>query len=389
MKQKLKRTLIIILTLIGVIFVLFVAFVIKVGREASAELEEQYNTGHYDDIAVYDESDSRTYGYGGDERSIDFEAFYGIKLKTHDNEVDCTPYSNINGITLNGITLNSIDTSWEERIIEDLQDEGLNNTFSFSTLDLYNGKFDAIYTVSAKFHDDADDKQHTVTGYLHIKNSMPMCCRITDLNQQASDAKQADYHKIIDTLDPADYLDDSRLCYPTSYSGKTNLHKSSYSCVADFQALSDQIVDDTWSDELKVYAFVRYIADNYAYDVYQVEELDNKARAVVAKDVDNPAYWLYTSHVGMCQDFANALVIMCRHHNIPCTTLASREHVVPVAYINDEWVAIDVNSLLPKCIEKDIDPNKWVQGEQYRWDREYGLATPDMNQIEMCIDYIP
>lgn len=389
MKQKLKRTLIIILTIIGVIFALFVAFVIKVGREASAELEKQYNTGHYDEITAYDESDSRTYGYGGDERSIDFEAFYGIKLETHDNEVDCTPYSNIDGVTLNGITLNSIDKSWEERIIEDLQDEGLNNAFSFSTLDLYNGKFDAIYTVSVKFHDDTDNKDHVVTGYLHIKNSIPVCCRVKDLSQQMFDAEQTNYHEIIDTLNPADYLDDSRLCYPISYSGKTNFHHASYSCVADFQTLSDQLVDNTWSDELKVYAFVRYITDNYAYDAYQVEELDNKARAVVAKDVDNPAYWLYTSHVGMCQDFANALVIMCRHHNIPCTTLADREHVVPVAYINDEWVAIDVNPLLPKCVEEDVDPSKWVQGEQYRWDREYGLTTQTLNQIEMCIDYIP
>ena len=384
-KKILKWTAIVV----GCLFVLFVAFVIKVGRENSAVLEEQYNTSHYDEITPYDESNSRTYGYGGDERSIDFEAFYGIKLNTHDDQVTCTPYSNIDGVILNGITLNSIDKSWEERTIEDLQGEGLNNTFTFSTLDLYNGKFDAIYTVSAKFHDDADNKDHTVTGYLHIKNSIPMCCRVTDLSQQMSDKEQTAYHEIIDTLNPADYLDDSRLCYPISYSGKTNFRHASYSCVADFQALSDQIVDNTWSDELKIYAFVRYITDNYAYDAYQVEELDNKARAVVTKDIDNPAYWLYTSHVGMCQDFANALVIMCRHHSIPCTTLADKEHVVPVAYINDEWVAIDVNPLLPKCVEEDVDPSKWVQGEQYRWDREYGLTTQTLNQIEMCIDYIP
>lgn len=384
-KKILKWTAIVI----SCLFVLFVASVIKVGRETSAKLEEQYNTGHYDHITAYDESNSRTYGYGGDERSIDFETFYGIKLNTHEDQVTCTPYSNIDGITLQSITLNSINSSWTERAIKNLTDEGLNNTFTFSTLDLYNGKFDAIYTVSAKFHDDTDNKDHVVTGYLHIKNSVPMCCRVDDLSQRMSDAEQTAYHEIIDTLNPADYLDDSRLCYPISYSGKTNFRHASYSCVANFQTLSDQIVDNTWSDELKVYAFVRYITDNYAYDAYMVEELDNKPRAAVANDIDNPTYWLYTSHVGMCQDFANALVIMCRHHNIPCTTLADREHVVPVAYINDEWVAIDVNPLLPKCVEEDVDPNKWVQEEQYRWDRNYGLTTSHMNQIEMCIDYIP
>lgn len=390
MKQNIKKTLRIILVVLGVILIIFVAFVIKVGGEESRKLEEQYKTGHYSVITAYDESDTRTYGYGGDGWSIDYEAFYGITLETDDSNVSCTPYSHKEDVTLNGITLNSLTAErWEERKIKDLPVTGIGNPITFDVSDLYNGKFDAIYTVTATFHDQDDDWDHSVTGYLHVVKSMPKCCRVTDLSQHSSDEIQAEYHEIVDVLNPADYLDDSGLCYPTSYAGKTNLYHSSYSCVADYQALSDQLVDDTWSDAAKVYAFVRYITDNYAYDVYQVEELDNKPRAVVAKDADNPVYWLYTSHVGMCQDFTNVLVIMCRHHNIPCTSLADRKHVVPVVYINNEWAAIDVNPLLPECIEKDVNPGKWVQGEQYRWDRKYGFATYSMDQIEMCIDYLP
>ena len=390
MKQKLKRTLIIILTIIGVIFILFAVLIIKIGRDESKRLEKQYKTGHYPMMSVYDESNTRTYGYGGDGWSIDFESFYGITLKTNGMDVSCIPYSNIENITLKGITLNSITSeTWEERKIKDLPVSEIGTPIAFDTSDLYNGKFDAIYTVSAKFHDNYDGQDHTVTGYLHIKNSIPMCCRVTDTNQQSCDARQADYHKIIDALDPADYLDDSKLCYPTSYYGHNNFYKLSYSCVADYQTLSDQLADDTWSDAAKVYAFVRYMTDNYAYDTYQVKKLNNKPRAVVAKDVDNPAYWLYTSHVGMCQDFTNALVIMCRHHNIPCTSLAGIDHVVPVVYINNEWVAIDINPLLPECIEEDMDPGKWVHGEQYRWDRKYGFTADTMSEIEANIDYIP
>ncbi|MCR4845995.1 MAG: hypothetical protein K5865_04570 [Eubacterium sp.] len=267
MKQKINKTLIIILMTLAVIFSIFVAFVIKVGRQASAELEEQYNTGHYDDITPYNESNSRTYGYGGDERSIDFEAFYGIKHETHDETVDCTPYSNIGGIALNEITLNSIDNTWEERVIKNLPTEGLDNTFTFDTSDLYNGKFDAIYTVSARFNDSSDNKEHAVTGYLHIKNSIPKCCRLSDSSRRIIDENLTEYHKIVDALNPADYLDDSKLCYPTIYYGNNNLYKSSYSCVKDYQTLSDQLVDGTWSVAAKVYAFVHYMTDNYAYDV--------------------------------------------------------------------------------------------------------------------------
>lgn len=390
MKLKIKKTLRIILVVLGMIFILFAVFVIKMGREESKKLEEQYKTGHYSVITAYDESNTRTYGYGGDGWSIDYEAFYGITLETDGSNVSCTPYSHKEDVTLNGITLNSLTAErWKERKIKDLPVSGVGKTIIFDVSDLYNGKFDAIYTVTAFFHDQDYDSDSSVTGYLHIKNSIPKCCRVTDLSQYSSDTKQTEYHKIVDALNPADYLDDSRLCYPTSYSGKTNLYKSSYSCVEDYQTLSDQLVDGTWSDAAKVYAFVHYMTDNYAYDVYQVEELNNKPRAVATKDADNPAYWLYTDHVGMCQDFTNALVIMCRHHNIPCTSLADRKHVAPVVYINNEWVAIDVNPLLPECIEQDMGSSRWVHGEQYRWDREYGFAAYGMDQIEMCIDYLP
>ena len=79
MKLKIKKTLRIILVVLGVIFILFAVFVIKMGREESKKLEEQYKTGHYSVITAYDESNTRTYGYGGDGWSIDYEAFYGIK----------------------------------------------------------------------------------------------------------------------------------------------------------------------------------------------------------------------------------------------------------------------------------------------------------------------
>ncbi len=353
-------------------------------------MEEIYNKSHYSDMAYFDESNKRSYGYGGNGWSIDFEAFYGITLKTDGSNVSCTPYCHKENVTLKCITLNSIASdTWEERKIKELPASGIGNSFTFDVSDLYNGKFDAIYTITAAFHNQNDDSDNSVTGYLHIANSIAKCCRLTDTSQKRIDEKLVKYHEIVDALNPADYLDDSKLCYPTTYSGKTNVYKSSYSCVADYQALSDELVDDSWSDAAKVYAFVRYIVDNYAYDQYQVEELGNKARAVAAKDADNPALWLYTSHVGMCQDFTNVLVIMCRHHNIPCTSIASTKHVVPIVYINNEWVAIDVNPLLPKCTQEDMSSSKWTQPAQQRWDREYGIIAPDMDEIEMCIDYLP
>ena len=363
MKQKIKKILKVILIALVVIFCLFTVFVIHVGRKADQETEEIYKRSHFSKMAYFDESDKRSYGYGGDGWSIDFEALYGITLKTDGSDVSCTPYCHKENVTLNGISLDHIASdTWEKRKIKDLPASGIGDPYN---------------------------SDHSVTGYLHVSKSIAKCCRVTDTSQKHIDEQLGKYHEIVDALNPADYLDDSKLCYPTTYYGKTNAYKSSYSCVPDYQTLSDQLVDESWSDAAKVYAFARYMTDNYAYDEYQVEELHNKARAVVADDVDNPALWLYSSHVGMCQDFINAFVIMCRHHNIPCTSIADSRHVVPAVYINSEWVAIDVNPLLPKCILQDINPGKWIQPEQQRWDREYGFIAYGMNEIEPCIDYLP
>ena len=156
-----------------------------------------------------------------------------------------------------------------------------------------------------------------------------------------------------------------------------------YSCVKDFQDLSDRIVQENWDDAVKVYAFTQYMADNYAYDTYQVEKLDNIFRGVKAKDPDNPKYWLYKSHVGMCQDFTNAMVIMCRHHGIPCTSISGDKHVMPLIYMNNEWVGIDATGLVEECTQKDMNPALWEEKEfnTRQWsDRTYGYIT-GMNEI--------
>ncbi len=386
MKEILKNVLIVL----GIVMALSIIWFIKLMIDVKKEFDN-YDQTHYPYISYFGESDSRSYGYGGCGASIDFETFYGITLETDGSDVICTPYSHKSDITLKSVTLNSISSdTWKERVVKSLSSDGIGFPITFSVSDLYNGKFDAIYTVTAVFCDPNEKDDSVVTGYLHVAKSIAKCCRVKDNPQDMTDEQEADYQKIVENLNPEDYLDSSKLCYPTTYSGKTNVYKSSYSSVEEYQKLSDQLItDDSWSDAVKVYAFVKYMTDNYAYDEYQVEKLHNKARAVVAKDVDNPAYWLYSSHVGMCQDFMNAMVIMCRYHDIPCTSLSSSKHVIPVVYINNEWVAIDINPLLPKCTQENMNSAGWEYPESFRWDKEYGFAAGGMDMIEDCIDYIP
>ncbi len=267
MKKKIKKTLKVILIALGVIFCLFAVFVIYVGRNAYKETEEIYNKSHFSDMAYFDESSKRSYGYGGNGWSIDFEAFYGITLITDGSDVSCTPYCHKEEVILKGISLDAIAAdTWEKRKIRDLPASGIGTPFTFDVSDLYNGKFDAIYAVTAIFHDLNDNSDNSVTGYIHVSKSIAKCCRVTDTSQNRIDEQLEKYHEIVDALNPADYLDDSKLCYPTTYSGKTNVYKSSYSCAPDYQALSEQLVDESWPDAAKVYAFARYMTDNYAYD---------------------------------------------------------------------------------------------------------------------------
>lgn len=400
--SKAKKTLIILGIILGICALPFIISFFAMGRVINKEIEESERT-HYDRVGYYDESDERTYGYAGEGQSIDFESFYGIKLSVNGNNIVCTPYSNIGGINIENISVNILAVNWVQKELASFPCNSLDTAVTFNATDILDDSNikeffrTGVYTVTADFVNSSNGAKTTVTGYLHDADDGFKCCRVQDIDQESLDEKEAELNAIFADLNPDDWLDESALCYPiTKYKSKDlitgeieihALYNMTYSCVNEFQELSDEIVDDNWNDAVKTYAFTRYIVDHYAYDTYQVEKLHNERRACKANDVDNPKYWSYESHIGMCQDFTNILVIMCRHHGIPCTSMLHTGHVIPVAYISNEWVPIDVNSMLPECTQKDMNPALWECPEYVHWEDCFGTVwASKMNKIGRDID---
>lgn len=128
------------------------------------------------------------------------------------------------------------------------------------------------------------------------------------------------------------------VCYPFK------AFNSNYRCDTDrWVEVSNNIVNDDWSDSRKVYAFCEWIAKNIAYDQYKVDNTGGISRAQYFDDYSGKQS-VYDLKTGVCIDTANILAIMCRAHNIPAITVGSKKmnHVWNGIYINNRWYEIDV-----------------------------------------------
>ena len=141
-------------------------------------------------------------------------------------------------------------------------------------------------------------------------------------------------------ITPANSLTLEKFCYPSKvfdpekygiYTNDTPL----------WVGLSNSLVEDSWSDEHKVYVFYSWISENIAYDYYKANELVY-SRATTYND-HSGTYNVWTTKAGVCFDVTNILAIMCRAHGIPASSICSdsMNHVWNVVYINGRWVEID------------------------------------------------
>ncbi|MCR4647935.1 MAG: transglutaminase-like domain-containing protein [Lachnospiraceae bacterium] len=118
---------------------------------------------------------------------------------------------------------------------------------------------------------------------------------------------------------------------------------------------ANELVQDDWTDAHKLDVFYEYIIDNYAYDYWVIGNTDSNSRAFYHKDYTGE-YYTSNTHVGICEDFANILAIMCRAQNIPATKIYTDEHAWTYVYIADygRWMSVDVTkNLIYGCYSED------------------------------------
>ena len=307
--------------------------------------------------------DHRNFGWM-DGHTLDFEGFFGIRIDASNptqpkySVYTHNPMFACKSIEFNGTSLPDKEVDkWYPIDIDGLQDD--------------------VYDITLTFETAKGDKMH-IYGYFGVDDGKAYTCRKLDGINSYSGQKSMEC--LMRGLDPKDYLSTEELCYPTL---------NSYHCVKEFQELADEIAKPNWTDEAKVFGFVKYITENYAYDKYKIKM--NASRASLSGDYNDPNNFAYKNHVGVCWDYTNILCIMCRQQGIPCTSLDNRTHVVTslndkahtvnAVYLNGEWVAIDVTALvLYECDSEDTSRENWYSAGKANWNK-YGYYENSMPYV--------
>ncbi len=298
---------------------------------------------------------------------IDYEGLAGIKVATNGIRVTCRLYSHYTEKYVNGNLYIRQDSNQKPHFIGDLSDEKI-ITFDYQDyikkgiLQDKPGLSELVITT--------DDRQ--ASAYLCCDGNSVSTCRVYRGVGDISD-KIAIWNSEVGDIDPQNCLDmwvgnkDMPITYPTGGSDGSCIH------VDLWRQKAHEIVPDKfdyWTDEMRVFALVRWMTDNIAYDEWRYPINNNKSRATLAGGVWNDdSLWCYYNNVGTCWDCANILTIMCRELGIPCTSVDNKTHTANAVWMNDEWVCIDVSMLLKySCDQEDTDRELWNRNSEY-----YGL----------------
>lgn len=109
--------------------------------------------------------------------------------------------------------------------------------------------------------------------------------------------------------------------------------------------LSDELVEEDWTDAHKLYALYNWCVDNFAYDEWMYG-MGEHSRTFYYEEYSSGKYFLSKTNVGVCSDFSNALAIMCRAQGIPAIVTCGNHHAWNDIYIADygRWVKVDLTN---------------------------------------------
>lgn len=291
---------------------------------------------------LYDFTESHSYGIGRDGTSAYTRMCYGITgyVDNAKHTLYVTPYNDYPDEFKLTITDYTLET--------DTKSANLEKNFKTKALDI-SDYANGLYRVKVTF----SNKKYGAL-YFYVNGGKAYTC--STMTMSDSEYKKFTAHRErIDTLvdlydaSPENSLDMTQLCYP--------IHEELYKghnarCdVERWAKLSHEIVNDNMPDDAKVFAFHEWMTKNLAYDNYSAYTL-KVGRMYSYKDYTGK-WHVYTTKTGVCTDFSNILVIMCREHNIPCNTIENIGHTWNIVYLNGNWMELDLTA----------DRTAWVYGK--------------------------
>ncbi len=301
--------------------------------------------------------------------TIDFEGYGGLSVKTSGAKLTYTVYShspNLNsGMKNVYFTKDGSSTQYSLGAAKVKETK----TCDFAQIAAKEKNAKGIWHLNGVFEND-----YQVCMNFWFDGTEIWCCRLIE------DAKNsiAAWNKVVGKLDPKKclsfYVNDDKkfpITYPTNGCDGSVVH------VDEWRKLAHEIIlHDTWSDEAKVFALVEWFFRNTAYDDWRVKVNDNHSRAFTDNAWTKDSYFMFYNHVGQCWDYANAMTIMCRELGIPCTTVDNSNHAANAVWLNDEWVCIDISSLVKyRCVREDTNKKYWATEKEHNFCDRYGYYS--------------
>ena len=282
---------------------------------------------------LYDFSKSSSMGYGRDGKSnAAWHMAYGIDGYIDGSKVYFQAYNDYPDEFKNlKITDYRIESDTSYAVIK-------GNDFKKKCIDL-KGYDNGVYQIKVTF----SNKQVAVCDvYINGTDIYTVTVRrlstseLTELTNHNKHLKKLIKAYNVKTTDKDD-LNDVEIAYPCYE------FDSSQRCDTDKWAKkAREIVKDEWSDERKVFAIHEWMTHNIAYDYYKANVLKASRQNYYRDYSGKQSTW--DLKVGVCHDFSNIFVIMCRELNIPCCDLVSNEanHEWNMVYVNGMWREIDI-----------------------------------------------
>ena len=310
----------------------------------------------------YMETDERTFGVTATMDRVDFEALCGMREKVSGNKMNYSIYAHnskinpVSGITLAKLKMTDTD---KYQVVETLiSNPVINQDYTLDTSKLDDG----LYMLKCDFEIRVDDKSNTYNAdaFFVKSGSTVKVCRIT--KDTHVDEKLDNWHKFMKNVKPENNLKYSNLTYPgNNWEGEYNA-LNDVKKIVDNEILTCDAVRNG-SDAFKVYVMTEWFRKNIAYDQWKV---NNDSDCHDGQDgisgIKNPENWLPRNHTGVCADFTNVAVMMCRYMGIPACAIddETRNHMWFAVYLYGEWVTFDLNETAGyECSNIDVDSSKW------------------------------
>lgn len=314
---------------------------------------------------TYDFMDEMSYGIDMKGSQIDFEGLAGIKITAlKNNKFSVMAYRHTDK------KFESMDiTVYDTKNSKELQ----SFTLKMTSKDKLSSRKKSVKLVGDGLYQIRTDLGNNIhiCGYVYMEDGRIQACRYDGAYDEDSYEK---WTELMADADPEDYLDGSDITYPLDGSKGFCNHREA------FEKLSDEIItNEEWSDEFKVFALIKYLTENYAFDQWACSQ--PLPRAWQKGIYNDDSLFAYGNHVGVCWDFTNILNIMCRHHGIPCTSVEfyfekdghPDGHTSNAIYLNGRWVNFDLSTITTYVnYNEDPDPSNWHKQPQ-SWANRYGI----------------